>query len=211
MASKNKKKSNSRSARKEKGNSNKVVSKKENKFALSDSDIENIKIKTNQFISELEKRSKNPFLFTKKNLIKSQIADLKICLENEEYYLLDSKIKAFDEMVKKEKKEFEEENQKVTKNTEKEPKPKKSLKETIKTFDSWPLYSRIKRILNNYDGKERTQRLILVGCVFSLLLIVALIGLLLVLNVIPYDIGGDQQRIGPLVCLVIPLVCLIFV
>ena len=140
MASKNKKKSNSRSARKEKGNSNKVVSKKENKFALSDSDIENIKIKTNQFISELEKRSKNPFLFTKKNLIKSQIADLKICLENEEYYLLDSKIKAFDEMVKKEKKEFEEENQKVTKNTEKEPKPKKSLKETIKTFDSWPLY-----------------------------------------------------------------------
>ncbi|MDE5774738.1 MAG: hypothetical protein K2H51_00205, partial [Malacoplasma sp.] len=173
--------------------------------------IENIKIKTNQFISGLEKRSKNPFLFTKKNLIKSQIADLKICLENEEYYLLDSKIKAFDEMVKKEKIEFEEENQKVTKNIEKEQKPKKSLKETIKTFDSWPLYSRIKRILNNYDGKERTQRLILVIVVFFLFLVVALIGLLLVLNVIPYDIAGDQQRIGPLVCLVIPLVCLIFV
>ena len=210
MASKNKKKSNSRSARKEKG-TNKATIKKENKFALNDSDIEKIKTKTNEFISELEKRSKNPFLFSKKSLIKSQIADLKICLENEEYYLLDSKIKAFDEMVKKEKIEFEEENQKVKKNKEKESKPKKSLSEKIKAFDSWPLYSRIKRILNNYDGKEKTQRLILVIGVFVLFLIVALIGLLLVLNIIPYDIAGDQQRIGPLVCLVVPLVCLIFV
>ncbi len=207
---KNKKKSNSRSSRKEKGN-NKTTAKKENKFVLSEQDIENIKNKTNEFISELEKRSKNPFLFNKRKLIKSQIVDLKICLENEEYYLLDSKIKAFDALEKKEKLELEKENEKIEKNKKKEPKPKKSLSESIKNFDSWPLYSRIKRILNNYDGIERKQRLILVIAVFILFLIVALIGLLLVLNVIPYNIGGDQQRIGPLVCLVVPLVCLIFV
>lgn len=218
MAKPNKKKSNSRSARKEKNskqgltnNSTKEVSK--NKFVLTDDDIAKIKDKTNALIVELEKRAKKPFLFKEKNLIKSQINDLKNFLETEQYYLLDSKLKSLEELQNEEKREIEEEekNSKVRVKKERKIKSFADMSKAFKEFEYWPLYSRIKKINSNYDGFEKNKRISLVIGIFVLLFVVAIIGLLLILNVIPYLITGDQQRFGPLLIFVIPIVLMFFV
>lgn len=216
MAKTSKKKSNSRSARKEKTNKQPSNTSKEtnkSKFVLSDSDISKIKDKTNELIFELEKRLKNPFLFREKNLIKSQIKDLKNFLETEQFYLLDSKLKSLEEIQDKERKEIQEE-EKLSKQKVKKEKKIKSFSDfskALKEFDYWPLFSRIKRINNNYDGSEKNKRIALVISVFVLLVIISLIGLLLILNVIPYLITADTQRFGPLLIFVIPIVVLFFV
>ncbi|BAC44090.1 hypothetical protein D8X55_02650 [Malacoplasma penetrans] len=210
MAKNNSKKS--RSQRKNDSNKNvQAKVEKKNQFVLTEEDIEVVKTKTQNLISQLEKRSKNIFLFKKKKLIQSQIKDLQMLLEQEQFYLLDSKLKAIEEIEQKEKEEIEKTkaNAKV-----KEPKKRKSFSEiinAIKTFDSWPLYSRTKKIIANYSDSERNKRLILMYSLVFILFAVAIIGLLLCLNVIPYAIGGDTNGIGKVVCLVFPIVCLFFV
>ena len=119
MAKSNSKKS--RSERKKaaiKATNKNVVAKEEKKspFALSDEDIERVKQETSSLITQLEKKLNNVFLFKKKPLIKSQIKDLQILLEQEQYYLLNSKLKAIKELEKKEKEEVEEEKKELEKN-----------------------------------------------------------------------------------------------
>lgn len=210
MAKNNKKKS--RSERKNNSNKNNVAkNEKKNQFVLSEEDIEQIKSQTNNLISQLEKRSKNIFLFKKKDLIKSQIKDLRTLLEEEQFYLLDSKLKAIKELEAKEKEELEKDNKVSEVKKVRKIKSFSEIKLAFRNFDSWPIYSRTKRIIENYSDTERTKRLIVMYSIIFILLVVTVIGLLLCLDVIHYGISGDTNGIGKVICLVFPIVCLFFV
>lgn len=186
--------------------------KNSNKNVLSDEQINIIIEKTNEIINKLE-NDKKSILKTKKTklLINNQINDLKRFLEQEQYYLLKDKIDALEEMEKKEQSKI---NEEIALEHQKSPKKKinfQSIINSIKTFDRWPLYSRIKRISQTYEGAEKTKRIAFFVSIFVLLIITMIIGILLIANVIPYVIYQDTTKIGPWIIFSLPLAALFFI
>ncbi|MCF0218056.1 MAG: hypothetical protein HUJ42_03395 [Malacoplasma sp.] len=217
MAAKNKKKSNSRSNRKEKKTTSKDSKEtKKSKFALSDEDIEVIKNKTNDLIAKLQKRASNIFLFKKRKLINTQIQDLQASLQNQEFYLLDTKLKEFEALEKQEKQDLENEMQqsKIKEKKERKIKSFADFVAALKNFEYWPLVSRSKRICEKYDGRDKIWRLALMFSAFACLLIISIIGILFLANVGPFVWtleGNDTAKIGPTLMLVVPIVLACFI
>ncbi len=186
-------------------NKKKNKNNKVDKNEISENEIIN---KTNMIIQQLEK-DKNHHFVSKKNkeLIDHQISELKRFLDEEQYYLLDSKIKALESMTEEEKNE-------IAKDTQKQPKNKvnfSSFKEKIYEFDRWPFYSRIKKILNDYDGADRIKWISLVVVAYVLLIAISIIGILFIANVIPYTIESDETMIGAWLMTTLPLTILFFI
>lgn len=180
---------------------------KTNKNVLTDTDIETIKSQTNEIISKLEQERKSVFKSkTNKELIDHQIADLKRFLDEEQYYLLKDKINALKKLEEEEKKKLEEKQEKQ----KREKWNFNKFVQSVQEFDRWPLYSRIKRINNNYEGNDKTKRLALLIGAFVVLIIVMVIGILLISNAIPYHISQDTTKVGPWMIFVIPLALLFF-
>ena len=177
------------------------IQKKDNNL-----NIDKIKNETLEIIKKLENDKNKTFLSkSKKELIENQINDLNRFLNEEQYHLLDSKLKALNEIENQETKQ---------KNIDKELDAKEERKpikvkvqqsiEKIQNFERWPFYYRFKKICDDFDGKEKTQRIVLYSLLYFVLIVLSLIGILLIASVIPYSITQDTTKIGPWIIFVIP-------
>lgn len=184
------------------------IQKKDNNL-----NIDKIKNETLEIIKKLENDKNKTFLSkSKKELIENQINDLNRFLNEEQYHLLDSKLKALNEIENQETKQ---------KNIDKELDAKEERKpikvkvqqsiEKIQNFERWPFYYRFKKICDDFDGKEKTQRIVLYSLLYFVLIVLSLIGILLIASVIPYSITQDTTKIGPWIIFVIPFTLLFFI
>lgn len=184
------------------------IQKKDNNL-----NIDKIKNETLEIIKKLENDKNKTFLSKwKKELIENQINDLNRFLNEEQYHLLDSKLKALNEIENQETKQ---------KNIDKELDAKEERKpikvkvqqsiEKIQNFERWPFYYRFKKICDDFDGKEKTQRIVLYSLLYFVLIVLSLIGILLIASVIPYSITQDTTKIGPWIIFVIPFTLLFFI
>lgn len=188
---------------------NKNSNENKNNKVISNEEIETIKSKIEGIIKQLE-ADQNKLFSNKKNkeLIAKQISDLKRYIDEEQYYLLRDKINALEKMEQEEKKE-KLEKESATKKIKTNLSPS-NIAKSIKEFDRWPVYSRIKRINQDCTGKEKIQKTIFVFLIFFLLIILMIIGILLITNVIPYSISADTTKIGPWIIFSLPLAMLFF-
>lgn len=184
--------------------------KKNNKNELTNEEINEIKTKTEKIIRDLEKEQGSLFKSkSNKELISKQIEDLKKYLNEEQFYLLRDKINLLEKMEKEEKDDLEQNSQK-----EKIVKNKASMTSyvnKIKEFDRWPFYSRIKKICDENSGNEKVQKIAIVITAWVFLLIIGIIGILLIANIIPYNIPQDTTKIGPWIITVLPITILFFI
>lgn len=188
-------------------NKNKKINSIKNKNILSDLDVENIILQTNEIISRLEKDKKKSFLFfKKKNLIDKQINDLKRFLDEEQYVLLKTKLEMLSKM------ENEEREKNLVKNEDNVKKEKKSIISIIKENDRWPIYTRVLNIWHTEEiKKNKIIKLSLLFSLILLLLIVSLIGVLILSNVIPYVSDKDPNLVGPWFIISMPIMILFFI
>lgn len=191
---------------------NKEIKNNKNKNVLTEKDIENIKIETKNLIEKLETEKKHLFKSKQsKQLIDKQIQDLKKFLEEEQFYLLNDKLKNLKILELEEQEKIKKEKELNSKIKKENAFSFKKWINSIKEFDRWPIYSRIKKINDNYDGSEKWKRLSLVLLALFIVIIVMLIGILLIANVIPYGIEQDTGKIGPWVIFALPFAILFFI
>lgn len=166
---------------------------------------------TNELINNLKNTKSNIFNRKTKELALKQADDLQNLLNANEYYVLEEKLRSLKEIEEKEKAELRKEEELA-----KQKAPKKTFKDrmqAIKEFDRWPLYSRTKRILEQEEGKMKIQKLCIMYGLFIIFLAVSIVGLLMLIQVIPFDMGTENTANNyiPALVFAIPLACIFFV
>lgn len=172
---------------------------------------EQIILQTNQLIDELKKTKWSIFKKKEKELAHRQINDLQSLLDQKQYYVLQEKLNSLKKLEEKENSEIEKDKQDSKQKT-----PKKTFKDrlnAIKEFDRWPLYSRTKRILEQEEGSVKVQKLCFVYIIFVILLVVAVIGVLMLAKVHPFEHlfeNSSANNYVPALIFAIPIAIILF-
>lgn len=177
---------------------------------LTQAEIDLVIKRTNALILELKKDQKNPFSKHKNDLIEQQINELNKHIEKKHYNFLLSKLDQIDAFKKNqldEEKQAKLERKQAFKNKW----SVANIKQQIKQFDKYPIYSRLKRIKANYEGSEKNVRIGLMFASFFILLLIAIIAVLVYLNYIPYVITTDVNKIFPVVLFAIAIIGLFLI
>lgn len=176
----------------------KTNKKKDNKKVLTPEEVEKRNAlkefqKQQSLTDELKNIIKNlsndinteyKFNFFKKRKIKKMINKINDLIENKKYDEMEMLIKTFSEIDKNDKKDT------VIKT--------KNFKEkfSIKNMRI-PIFSRVKNILTNEVGKMKIIKLLLTFTFLLVMIGIFVIGLLMILNIIPFQIGSEQNLVFP--------------
>lgn len=187
-----------------------IEKKKEDQLKFENKISNDVQKIINELTNELNK--KNVFQKKEKELIQHQIKELNNLLENKEFHVLKEKIDSLEKLYLEEKKENENDENNKTKE-------KFSFKQKMYEWISdgrIPFYSRFKKIMNtedrvitkgNFNIKLRTLKIIMFVSIYLLLFGIACIGILMLLNVIPFGNGNSDNLnyILPALLLAIPI------